>query len=125
MNLENISILIGDDSILARKQLKDVLTSFGATHFLEGANGEEVIELYKANKPNLVFLDIVMPVKDGINAVREIINVNPDADIVMVSSVGTQDQLKAAINAGAHDFIQKPLDADQVHAILKVRYEGR
>ena len=125
MNLENIKILIGDDSILARKQLADILASFGAKNFIQAANGQEVIDAYIANSPDLTFLDIVMPVKDGITAVQEIIAHNPAADIVMVSSVGTQAQLKSAIEAGAKDFIQKPLRLEQIKSILEVRYEGR
>ena len=74
MLLENAKILVGDDSILARKQLKDVLTSFGAKNFIDAANGQEAIDQYKAEKPDLVFLDIVMPVKDGIAAVQESVN---------------------------------------------------
>ena len=94
MLLENAKILVGDDSILARKQLKDVLTSFGAKNFIDAANGQEAIDQYKAEKPDLVFLDIVMPVKDGIAAVQEICEFDASADIVIVSSVGTQHQLK-------------------------------
>ena len=122
MLLENAKILVGDDSILARKQLKDVLTSFGAKNFIDAANGQEAIDQYK---PDLVFLDIVMPVKDGIAAVQEICEFDASADIVIVSSVGTQHQLKQAIEAGAKDFVQKPLNAEQVENIIKIRFEGR
>ena len=122
MLLENAKILVGDDSILARKQLKDVLTSFGAKNFIDAANGQEAIDQYKAEKPDLVFLDIVMPVKD---AVQEICEFDASADIVIVSSVGTQHQLKQAIEAGAKDFVQKPLNAEQVENIIKIRFEGR
>lgn len=125
MLLENAKILIGDDSILARKQLKDVLASLGCTNFIDAANGQEAIDKYKTEKPDLVFLDIVMPVKDGIAAVTEICETDKDADIIIVSSVGTQTQLKQAIEAGAKDFIQKPLNTDQVEGIIKVRFEGR
>ena len=124
MLLENAKILVGDDSILARKQLKDVLTSFGAKNFIDAANGQEAIDQYKAEKPDLVFLDIVMPVKDGI-AAQEICEFDASADIVIVSSVGTQHQLKQAIEAGAKDFVQKPLNAEQVENIIKIRFEGR
>lgn len=124
MLLENAKILVGDDSILARKQLKDVLTSFGAKNFIDAANGQEAIDQYKAEKPDLVFLDIVMPVKDGIAAVQEICEFDASADIVIVSSVGTQHQLKQAIEAGAKDFVQKPLNAEQVENIIKIRFEG-
>lgn len=125
MTLNNVKILIGDDSILARKQLKDVIRSYGSPIFFEAANGQEAVDIYKKETPDLVFLDIVMPVKDGITAVGEIVGCNKDADIVIVSSVGTQTQLKAAIEAGANDFIQKPLNADQVRHIITSRFEGR
>lgn len=125
MKLEDATILIGDDSVLARKQLKDIIQSYGGTNFLEGSNGQEVIDLYKANSPELVFLDIVMPVKDGNSAIAEIMEFNPDADIIVVSSVGTQTQLKQAIQFGAKDFIQKPLNRTQIESILNTRFEGR
>ncbi len=125
MTLDNVKILIGDDSILARKQLKDVILSFGNPIFFEAANGQETVDIYKKESPDLVFIDIVMPVKDGNTAIREIISYDRDADIVIVSSIGTQSQLKMAIEAGANDFIQKPLNADQVHHIIASRFEGR
>ena len=125
MMLNDIKILIGDDSILARKQLKDIISVYGTPIFLEASNGQDTIDLYKKESPQLVFLDIVMPVKDGNAAIREIIGFDKDADIVIVSSVGTQSQLKAAIEAGASDFIQKPLNKDQVHHVIASRFEGR
>ena len=63
--------------------------------------------------------------KDGISAITEIKAYDKDADIIVVSSVGTQTQLKAAIEAGANDFIQKPLNAEQIHHIISSRFEGR
>ncbi len=123
--LEGVKILIGDDSILARKQLKDYISQCGTPTFLEAANGQEAIDLYKKESPDLVFLDIVMPIKDGNAAVSEIINYDKDADIIIVSSVGTQSQLKTAIEAGAKDFIQKPLNEHQIHHVITSRFEGR
>lgn len=125
MMLNGIKILIGDDSILARKQLKDIVSTYGTPVFLEASNGRDAIDLYKKESPELVFLDIVMPVKDGISAITEIKAYDKDADIIVVSSVGTQTQLKAAIEAGANDFIQKPLNAEQIHHIISSRFEGR
>ncbi|MEE1248568.1 MAG: response regulator [Lachnospiraceae bacterium] len=125
MKLEDAKILIGDDSILARKQLKDLLTTFGGKTFFEAANGQEAIDKYFAEKPDVVFLDIVMPEKDGIFAVKEICDADPDAYVIIVSSVGTQAQLKTAIEAGAKDFIQKPLHSEQIKAVLSAKFEGR
>jgi len=119
MSLSNASVLVCDDSILARKQLKDVISAFSPDVTIkEAANGQEAIDAYKELNPSLVFLDIVMPVKDGIAAVQEIITYDPDADIVIVSSTGTQTQLKNAIEAGAKDFIQKPFSDTQVTKVL-------
>lgn len=123
MAMNNIKILISDDSVLSRKQLKDVLKTYGCDCFLEASNGQETIDLYKEHRPELVFLDIVMPVKDGITAIKEIIAFDPSADIIIVSSVGTQSQLKNAIMEGAHDFVQKPILASQIHDILSARFK--
>ena len=125
MKLEDAKILIGDDSILARKQLKDIISSLGGRHFLDASNGQEVIDIYKEQSPEVVFLDIVMPVKDGNTAIAEIMEYDPQADIIIVSSVGTQSQLKQAIQLGAKDFLQKPLNRRQIESILNIRFEGR
>ena len=63
MKFDDTKILISDDSILARKQLKDILSQFGTPTFLEAANGQDAIDIYKKESPSLVFLDIVMPIK--------------------------------------------------------------
>ena len=114
MKLEDAKILIGDDSILARKQLKDIISSLGGRNFLDASNGQEVIDIYKEQSPEVVFLGIVMPVKDGNTAIAEIMEYDPQADIIIVSSVGTQSQLKQAIQLGAKDFLQKPLNRRQI-----------
>lgn len=125
MRLDDAKILISDDSILARKQLKDIIIKLGSPFFIETSNGQDAVDRYKIEHPDLVFLDIVMPIKDGNAAIREIREFDPKADIIVVSSVGTQGQLKAAIEAGAKDFIQKPLNADQLVSIITSRFEGR
>lgn len=118
-------ILIGDDSILARKQLKDTVSGIlGSVDFVEAANGEEAVEKYDQTHPDLVFLDIVMPVKDGIKTVSEIMAKDSSARIIIVSSVGTQGQLKAAIEAGARDFIQKPFRDEQIKQVIEANIGG-
>ena len=125
MDLSNKSILICDDSILARKSLKDAINSYasGAT-FYEATNGEQSVSLYKEHHPDMVLLDIVMPLKDGISATKEIIKENADATIIIISSVGTQLQLKKAIEAGAKDFIQKPINQAQIDRLINIHLGG-
>lgn len=124
MTLENIKILICDDSILARKKLKDFLVSIGCVQILDAADGQMAIDIYKEKRPDIVFLDIVMPVKNGITAVKEIIAFDPGAYIIMTSSVGTQENLKEALKAGAKDFIQKPLDNNQIKHVIETKVKG-
>ena len=94
MTLKTIKILVCDDSILARKKLKDYLKIIGCNQIIEATDGQNAVDLYKEENPDIVFLDIVMPKKDGISAVKEIVAYDSDAYIVMTSSVGTQDNLK-------------------------------
>ena len=125
MSMENAKILITDDSILARKQLKDIISTLGSPVFIEAVDGQDAINKYKESKPDLVFLDIVMPKKDGNAAIREIMEFDSEENIIIASSVGTQSQLKLALEAGAKDFIQKPLDKDQVLKVVSKFLEGR
>ena len=125
MSESNFRILVSDDSILARKQLKDVIIKrIPDAVFIEAANGQEAIDKFDAERPDMVFLDIVMPVKDGIEATKGIIAIDSNADIIIVSSVGTKMQLKAAIEAGARDFIQKPMNPTQVLNVLESHLGG-
>ncbi len=124
MKIDDLTFLVCDDSILARKQLKDIINSLGSPTILEAANGQLAIDMYKEHKPDLTFVDIVMPVKDGNAAITEIIVYDPDATIFVASSVGTQSELKKALEAGASDFIQKPIDKDQVIDLIKKHVGG-
>lgn len=125
MKIDEAKILISDDSILARKQLKDIILTLGTPTFVEASNGQAAIDKYKEEKPDLVFLDIVMPEKDGNIAIQEIMAHDPKAEIIIASSVGTQSQLKCALEAGAKDFIQKPIDKDQVIKVVTAFLERR
>ncbi len=119
MTIDQIKVLISDDSVFARKKLKDYILSLGVAEVLEANDGQEAIDLYKENKPDVVFMDIIMPKKTGIEAVTEILAFDSKAKVVMASSVGTQKYLKDAINAGAYEFLQKPIDNNLVQKILQ------
>ncbi|MBU3160233.1 response regulator [Clostridium frigoris] len=113
-----LKILVCDDSMLIRKKLKEVLKSCGYTNILEASNGQEAVDSYKENNPDLVFMDIIMPFKNGIEAVKEIIEFDNDARVVMASSAGTKEHVKVAIKAGAFEFVQKPWEKEQINKIL-------
>ncbi len=112
-------ILVCDDSILARKSLVTILKNMGYTDISEVSNGEDAVKFCIENKPALIFLDIVMPIKDGVTATGEIMAANPDSKIIIISSVGTQTHIKEAIKAGARDFIQKPIDEELFKQVLE------
>lgn len=118
MRLQDIKVLICDDSILVRKQISDILYSIGYTEISYAENGKEAVEKYKDIKPNIAFMDIVMPVMSGIEALKEITNYDPKAKVVIASSVITQSHLKVAIEHGAFDFIHKPIFAEDLKKIM-------
>lgn len=123
MKLEDARVLIGDDSILARKQLKDALSEIGVTEIYEASNGKQALDLFNEKKPDLVLIDIVMPVMDGGIALECILADNPDAKIIVVSSVGSQNQVKRAIAAGIKDFIQKPINKEMLKKLITTQLE--
>jgi len=118
MQLSEIKILICDDSILVRKKIKDIIAALGCDEILEATDGQKAIDIYKEHKPDLVFMDIVMPIKTGIEALSEIISINSNAKVIIVSSIGTNNKLKEAIKLGAYDFFQKPIDEGHLKKII-------
>jgi len=119
MSSNRPTILICDDSLLVRKKMKDCLKEYGDFNIVEASTGQSSIELFKQYEPDLVFLDIVMPDKNGIEALKEMMAVKKDVKVIMLSSSGTKSHLKAAMDAGAHDFIQKPWEKSQIEHILR------
>ena len=107
-------VLIVDDAIFMRMKLKYILEKNGYEVVAEAQNGLEAIEKYKAEKPDLVTMDITMPEMDGVAALKGIKAVDPGAKVVMCSAMGQQSMVMDAIQAGAVDFIVKPFDSDRV-----------
>jgi two-component system chemotaxis response regulator CheY len=111
-------IMVCDDSILIRKQLREIIAEAGITNIIEASNGEEAIRIAKEHQPKLVLLDIVMPGINGVETLKEIKKIDPSIQVVMVSSSGTQSHLKKSLDAGAIDFIQKPWEKEQILSII-------
>ena len=114
-----IKVLFCDDSSFMRTILKGIILKEPFVLAGEASNGREAVELYEKLRPDLVTMDIVMPEKDGIEAVREIRSIDPSAKIVMVSAMGQQSMVIEAIQAGARDFIIKPFQPPRVSEALK------
>ena len=114
-------ILIVEDAAFMRMMLKDILTKGGYEIAGEASDGNEAVAKYKEEKPDLVTLDITMPNKDGIQALKEIKAYDPNANCLMCSAMGQQSMVIDAIQSGAKDFIVKPFQADRViEAVKKV-----
>jgi two-component system chemotaxis response regulator CheY len=107
-------VLIADDSKLMRRILARILSSAGYAVAAEAKNGVEAVSLYQKFKPDIVTMDIVMPGLDGLQALKVIKALDPNARVVMVSSIGQQDVIMEAIRAGAKDFLIKPFRRSQV-----------
>jgi two-component system chemotaxis response regulator CheY len=118
MELMEQKVLICDDSMLVRKKLKELLEGFGC-QVLEARNGREGLAAYKDHQPNAVFMDIIMPDMDGIEALKQIRSFDAAAKIIMLSSTGTAAKLMEALKNGAIDFIQKPYDKGQIKRALE------
>jgi len=114
-------ILVADDAAFMRMMIKNIITKNGYELAGEAANGAQAVEKYKTLKPDLVTMDIVMPEKTGIEAVKDIVAFDPEAKVIMCSAMGQQSMVIEAIQAGAKDFIVKPFQPPKVlDAIKKV-----
>ncbi len=115
----SVKVLVVDDASFMRTMLSDILTAEGFEIIGEAENGVDAVELYKELKPDITTMDIVMPLKSGIDAVKEIIALDQGAKIVMCSALGQESLVTEAISAGAKDYIIKPFDPEKVLAMVK------
>jgi two-component system, chemotaxis family, chemotaxis protein CheY len=107
-------ILIVDDEAFFRGLLSDMLKQNGYSVIAEAANGEEAVAKFRELSPALVMMDIYMPGKGGIEATREIISIDPSAKILICSGTGFDEDLDAALKAGAKGAVYKPFYDDEV-----------
>lgn len=107
-------IMVVDDAAFLRAMLKEILVQGGHTVVAEASNGEEAIEKYRTFRPDLVTMDITMPVMEGVEALKEIRAIDPGAKVVMCSAIGQRQFVLDAIQSGAKDFIVKPFQSSRV-----------
>jgi two-component system chemotaxis response regulator CheY len=113
------SALIVDDSPVMRTQLRALLRQAGCDAIVEGATGDDALPLFERHRPDIVFLDIVMPGKDGVTAATELLAKYPRAIVVMCTSLTTRDKVLACQKAGVSHYILKPFQGDRTIAIMR------
>jgi two-component system, chemotaxis family, chemotaxis protein CheY len=107
-------ILVVDDAAFMRKMVTDALTKGGHEVIGEAGNGTEAVEQYQSLKPNLTTLDITMPEKDGLSALKDIMALDPSAKVIMCSALGQESKVLESIKLGAKDFVVKPFQVERV-----------
>lgn len=116
-------VLLVDDEPHIRKFLSLILRQLGITNIVEASNGQEAIKMYAEEQPSLVLLDVNMPVLDGIGALREIRQIDPDAVVIMLTSVTGRVIVEQAAEMGASNYIRKDTPKDELLQSLKETLE--
>lgn len=112
------NILIIDDSKTSRKVLKNLLQTDGHEIVAEAINGEDGVSKFIEFKPDIVTMDITMPVMDGIEALKKIRAIDPYAKVVMVTAAGQANKMYEAVKYGASEFLAKPFEPEQITEII-------
>ncbi|MEN6451806.1 MAG: response regulator [Thermoguttaceae bacterium] len=117
-------VLIVDDSMLMRRLMKETLLADGWEVVGEAADGQEGAEKYRELRPDAVTMDMVMPGTDGVEAVRAILAIDPNARVLVVSSLNQTKLISEAVRAGAEDFLAKPFMPEQLQDTLRACVES-
>ncbi len=113
------TVLLCDDSRALRMLAASQLEEAGFTVVGEAGNGHEALGQYRALKPDLVLLDLVMPERDGRQALADILAEDPQAKVVILSSLGAQSDIEQCLRMGARSYLQKPIDPDAMERVLR------
>jgi two-component system chemotaxis response regulator CheY len=114
-------VLITDDTAFMRMTLRNILEKNGYEVVGEAEDGQVAVDRYAELRPDLVTMDVTMPKMDGITAIKKIMEIDPQAKIIVCSAMGQKALVIEALNAGARDFIVKPFQADRIiNAVQKV-----
>ncbi len=112
-------VMVVDDALFMRNMLRGILEEDGFEVVAEAADGAEAVLTYRDVRPDIVTLDIIMPVKNGIEALREIMVIDPHARVVICSAVGQESLVQKAQSVGARDFILKPFNPERVKEVVR------
>jgi two-component system, chemotaxis family, chemotaxis protein CheY len=112
-------ILLVDDEAHVRKFIGLVLKQLGAPTLLEALNGRDAVEIYQRESPDLVLLDVNMPVQDGLQTLRELRQLDPDCVVIMLTSLANRQTVEEALQLGAANYIRKDTPKDEILATLQ------
>lgn len=112
-------IMIVDDAEFMRMVIRDILVKQGHEVAAEVADGECAIQKYQEVKPDLVLMDIILPDMEGTKTLQKLLDLDPEAKVVMCSSLGQKAVVMESIKIGAKDFIVKPFEPDKVLEVIK------
>lgn len=111
-------VLLVDDEAHVRKFVGLIVRGLGAPTLIEATNGREAVEIYKREAPDLVLLDVNMPILDGLGTLREIMAIDPEAVIVMLTSLANRQTVEEALERGATNYIRKDTPRDKISKSL-------
>lgn len=112
-------VLLVDDEPHVRKFIGLILKQIGATSIIEAANGREAVDAYKRESPDLVLLDVNMPIMDGIQTLRELMQHDPDCLAIMLTSLANRQTIEETLQLGAVNYIRKDTPKDEIIAALR------
>lgn len=114
----NGTILLVDDEAHIRKFVSLILKQLGSPRLLEAPNGQEAIAIYQKENPDLVLLDINMPIMDGIETLKKLREIDPDALVVMLTSLASRSNIENALSLGAANYIRKDTPKEEISKAL-------
>ena len=118
MQTENCRVAIADDEVMIRYALKSIIKSLNMTCIGEATNGQEAVTLYAKEQPDVMFLDINMPIKNGDEVLKEIRAKFPNANVIMLTSVAETETVKKCIQDGAINYILKTNPLDKIKIMI-------
>ncbi|OXB94595.1 response regulator [Parageobacillus galactosidasius] len=114
------TVIVADDSMFMRNLLKNLLTANGYQVIAEASDGSNAVSLYKEKSPDIVILDLIMPIMNGLDALKNILKFDPKAKVIICSSMGQKSFIIDALQIGAKDFIIKPYFNKLIPALNKL-----
>ena len=114
-----IDVLLVDDLAFTKLVLRDIVEHAGFKVIGEASDGDEAVLLFEQHKPDVVILDVTMPKVDGLEALKQMLAIDPSARVIMCSALGQQKLIMSALDAGARDYIVKPFKPERVVSAIK------